>query len=205
MRARGRNRMNRDAMGRPVAVVAEPNWPKAAEGSVVVVGGNEFVDQGPRQARHYPGGAAAEPPPDAFEEWAAMDECAAKRAIKARLRAMGETAGRLEYPRELLQLMAKVSGMPQVVRERYDYPDPDSRPKLRPTARQLSEMDEVLGWLLWLDPDTRTIVAAFGFGFSLRKTARYDRKGQSHMTIQKKLEAGIAEILGRLREQAPTG
>ena len=41
---------------------------------------------------------------------------------------------------------------PEIIRSFYDaygYNDPDP-PKIRPTARQITEMDEVIKWLAWL-------------------------------------------------------
>lgn len=70
-------------------------------------------------------------------------------------------------------------------------------PKLVPTAKQISEMDEALGWLVWLarheGPTTARVVWAVAAGGSFRKVARLSGI-KSHHTVKAYFIKGLYGI-----------
>ena len=65
---------------------------------------------------------------------------------------------------------------PEIIRSFYDaygWNDPDP-PKIRPTARQISEMDEVIAWLAWL--------SGYGKDYPRIIWARAEKRPWKHIT-----------------------
>jgi hypothetical protein len=91
---------------------------------------------------------------------------------------------------------------PEIVRDFYDcygYHDP-TPPRIAPTAKQISEMDEVLGWIVWLaqheGPTTARVVWAVAAGGSFRKVARLSGI-KSHHTVKAYFIKGLYGIVTR--------
>lgn len=161
--------------------------------TVVVIKANEFSPYG--QAVH-----VAAPPrlsPDEDVELMLI-----RKVVKARLKDAGGVLVRCPQPPELSKLYGAGGSWPQIIHSRNDQgawrgvrlcPTP-------PTAEEISRMEEVLGWLLWLDDGPRPIVFACMF-FGFRKVARRGQKRCSHETVRRTYERGISIIAGRLLEK----
>lgn len=157
-------------------------------GSMVVVIGNEF---GPQRVAEHRECA----PVEVFEAKLLCDKDQAAVLIKARLKAAGETLRKIERPRELRGLAGEVASWPAIRHELNDEGNWSTRRvKIRPTAAELSELDEVLVWLLWLDADTRPVVFGQMLGISYRKLSALDPKRRSKSTMAKVFQAGVLRI-----------
>lgn len=123
--------------------------------------------------------------------------------IKARLRASGQVLKRIPSPRELGGLRGGNGSWPNIVHTIQDwgaYTAKAQRPA-RPTARELDDLDEVLGWLLRLDEENRTVAHAC-MVTSLRKAAAADPRGRSHVAMDKAFDRACAAILEHLLRDA---
>lgn len=86
---------------------------------------------------------------------------------------------------------------PDIIQSFFDaYGYTPARLKIVPTARQLSEMDEVIGWLSWLsramDADAMRIVWARAEGNSWRRIARI--AGKPPNACRERFRTAVAEI-----------
>ena len=121
-------------------------------------------------------------------------------AVKGRLAAAGDVLWRVGQPVGLAALKGGSGSWDDVVHERTDHGAWDrGRPPLSaPTAAELSALDEVFDWLLWLTEEERPIVFARMCGVSYRKLSRRDPKRRSYRTLQRIYESGITRIVTNL-------
>ena len=166
----------------------------------VIVEGNEFGDS----RRAYPAGE-----PLVGVEWRDLmvvelggDDRRAAAMVRERLIEMGQTLKRTARPKELQDLAGAIGDWPSI---RHDLNDQGSwETKLRPvhpTSKEISQMVEVLGWLLWLGPAERGVVFAQALDISFEKYARLDTRRRSKTSIIRAFNRGIGEIVATLRKK----
>lgn len=73
------------------------------------------------------------------------------------------------------------------------------RPKIKPNARQLKELDDVITWLSWLDKDVAKVIWARAEGLSWRKIA--PMIGVSDKTCRVTAMAGILTIADKINRK----
>lgn len=73
------------------------------------------------------------------------------------------------------------------------------KPLLRPTAKQLQEMDEVIIWFTWLDAEISRAIWAKANGYSWRQVAA--QVGVSDKTCRTYAMAGVLEIADRINNR----
>lgn len=80
--------------------------------------------------------------------------------------------------------------------------DRDQEPKLGPPrAARIDEMDEVIGWLFWIDePNTRIVLWGRAMGIKTGRIAK--RLGVHSETVRRWRRAGLETILRRLNGTA---
>ena len=80
--------------------------------------------------------------------------------------------------------------------------------RVGPSPDEIDRCDEVLGWLLWLEPDVRKLVLARAQGASWRRIMKARKRAGvrgSHETCRKIWFRGLAVIAGRLDPALGTG
>lgn len=178
--------------------------------TVVAVGGHEF---GPlRRAAHVEAATPPEKPP------VPPERLAARAAVEARLRRAGATLKRLPRPVELLHLRLRGSAWPNIVPGRAERLDlereraeararglrADDRPRpAAPSPAAISELDEVLRWLLvFVAGDERAAIAGKLVGWGVRRLAKADSRRRSHSTWARIQAAAVTKILAALLAEA---
>lgn len=120
-----------------------------------------------------------------------------------------EVIDRLEQAAATLKRMPKVrlpecSGFwPEIIREfieAYGYNDADVRLG-PPSAEHISEMDEALTWILWLDKDEAKLVWMRANGIRWKSIVR--RLGKCIKTQQTNYRVAIVKIVSILNSQKP--
>ncbi|GAB4227862.1 MAG: hypothetical protein Kow0032_07460 [Methyloligellaceae bacterium] len=94
------------------------------------------------------------------------------------------------------------SSWPEVVhdaRQAYGY-DPARMPRIAPSPQDISEMEEVFGWLLWLDPDDARIVWLRAEGVRWKPICH--RVGMSRGGAWRRWAAALITISNRIKKQA---
>lgn len=125
----------------------------------------------------------------------------ARAWVVGRLGEAGQILRRCTLPKELAALAGKASSWPDVLYDRSEHAAWAKAPPrpVRPGAGELRDLDEVLGWLLWLDDVERPIVFAKMIGFGFRRIAVVDPRGRDRTTLARVFSAAADKIVGRLR------
>ncbi len=121
--------------------------------------------------------------------------------VREQLLQMGRTLRRVPRPRELAGLRGGVGNWPAIVYAASEQGawETNVRP-LRPTRIELTQMEEVLAWLMWLESDLRTIVFAQALGISFEKVARIDPRNRKRAACYKAFKKAIMIIVKKLNE-----
>lgn len=93
--------------------------------------------------------------------------------------------------------LAEIIAIERAMQKRGDKP----KTRVRPSAEEVDRLDEVLTWLLWLEPDPRRVCSAKMMGVGFRKIAGIDPMGRSHEKIRRVYLDGIRYISGRLERE----
>lgn len=120
--------------------------------------------------------------------------------VKARLQEAAATLKRLKVSRHDFP-DSQVTWWPDVVRaasEAYGY-DKTHTARSAPSPGAIDRMEEVLGWLLWLDNGYQKLVWARAERITWRQLETAD--GRSRETLRKEHDAALAVIVERLAER----
>jgi len=125
--------------------------------------------------------------------------------IRERLRTAARTIQRLPLPRHGKPATMH-AGWPEVVQDWLAYGWQDARaPRIVPSAAQISQLDETLGWLHWLTRDQRMILWARAQGWTWRQIESLDdhtraggKRGRREQTLRGVCSDAEARILSRL-------
>lgn len=180
--------------------VMAPSWPPKTGATVVTVEGHEFGAN--RRARV----EAVKPPPPVVvhrrdDGRAAIPPTSGPAWVRHRLLDAGDALRRTKLPSELSQLAGAISGgLPTLSGDDEEGKRERAReqPRVRPSAKALDDLDECLGWLLWLGPDARPVVFGVMLGYSLRRIAALDPNRRSKDTLRRVHGEAINDIWSRL-------
>lgn len=118
--------------------------------------------------------------------------------IEERLEAAAQTLRRLPNH----HVPGYRSAWPEVVHDAhmaYGY-DPARPPRIAPSPQDISDMEEVFGWLLWLEPDDARIVWLRAEGVRWKPICH--RVGLARQSAWRKWAAALITISNRLRKEA---
>lgn len=73
-----------------------------------------------------------------------------------------------------------------------------------PSGKALDDLDDVLWWILWLEPEARFVVVRKMMGLGARRIARIDPLRRSKSVIDRVYRAGLDNILSRLSAASTT-
>lgn len=104
----------------------------------------------------------------------------------------GETCRLSDLPAEV-RALTKVVQTQEFVQAIAEI-DKDMPARRRPTAAELTEYEEVLAWLLQLEPAKRYIISATMFGVGVRRIATLT--GQKRGTVDNRKNEAIRQIVG---------
>ena len=123
--------------------------------------------------------------------------------VEVKLRRAGRWLRASVAPTNLRALAGSVNSWPDIRYERADYAAwKKELPKMRGlNAAQVSELDEVLGWLWSVPADRRGIVFSRMLNIPYRKIASMEGQGRGHATIIRDYERGLADIVAELVAQ----
>ena len=115
------------------------------------------------------------------------------------------TWGAGAMPEPLVDFWAMWNGL--TTQEREERAKEFNHVRITPSAQEIRDMDEALGWLLWIkQPANRRIISGVMFGASFRTLARFDKEHRSHETMRRIWKQGcqhIAWLLARQRTPKP--